>query len=106
MGILIFAVIVAVIVIVAAIIYGALVWGLVTYKFWYWFILPVFPTLPEISFIEAIGIMFFISLFKTAIQQSIKKEHTNEKITTISALVAPWVSLLLGYLFYSWFYII
>ena len=78
--------------------YEAISWGLVTWKFWYWFLLPVFPTLPAITFLQAVGLMFFISLFKAQPTQAIKKEYIDQTNTTVTQVIAPWVTLFVGWL--------
>jgi hypothetical protein len=91
-------VILAAIVFALALLYGSLSWGLVMYKFWYWFILPVFPSLPQITFVQAVGLMFFIGLFKGVETQVLKKEYKDETTASIAAIVAPWLTLVVGYL--------
>ena len=80
------------------ILYSTFSWGLVTYKFWYWFLLPIFPELPLLNFWQAVGIMFFISLFKSHSGEGIKSEYKDTTSHTISVLLAPWFTLLIGYL--------
>jgi len=84
----------------AAFIYNTLAWGLVLYKFWGWFILPVFVTLPVLTFIQALGLMFVISLFKNSTNQSIKKEYINEDVTLTLIFLSPWIILFFGWLAY------
>lgn len=72
-------------------------WGFVVWKFWYWFLLPVFPALPAITFIQAVGIMFFISLFKTTPSQTLKDDYINKQITTAMFILAPWIAFAAGW---------
>ena len=81
--------------------YDALCWGLVGYKFWYWFLLPIFPTLPAIVFWQAVGLMFFIALFKSA-GQVIKKEYKDENAQMLLTFILPWITLLCGWVTYAW----
>lgn len=81
-----------------AIAYSAFSWGLVLYKFWDWFVLPVFVTLPVLTLIQAVGLMFFISLFKTQPFQVMKNKYEKKNYATYLGLLAPWVSLFIGYL--------
>jgi hypothetical protein len=81
--------------------YDALAWGLVCWKFWYWFVLPVFPTLPEIAFWQAVGLMFFISLFKNTTQQVIKEEYRDNSTQMIMTFIVPWLALLMGYIVHA-----
>lgn len=79
-------------------IYSVLSWALVTYKFWYWFLIPVFPELPEITYTLAIGLTFFIGLF-ISIQPLIKNEFLDNSNKWVF-LLYPWITLLIGYLTY------
>jgi hypothetical protein len=85
-------------VVALALLYGAVSWGLVMYKFWYWFLLPVFPSLPQITFLHAVGLMFFIGLFKGVETQVLKKEYKDETSATLAALLAPWLTLIVGWI--------
>lgn len=78
--------------------YGAFAWGWVVYKFWYWFVLPVFTTLPELTLIQCIGLMMFISLFKSYPAQVIKTEYVNETAGNILQFILPPIILLIGWL--------
>lgn len=84
-------------------IYDALSWGLVMYKFWGWFVLPIFTTLPTITFVQAIGLIFFVGLFKSHfIGENIKDEYKkNTYGTAIVTIVMPWVTLIFGWLAYQ-----
>lgn len=87
-----------------AIVYGALTWGLVVSKFWVWFLLPVFPDLPAITFVQAIGLSLFIGLFHTVNTQVVQKEYKDETQGTILVVIAPWVTLGFGWIVHSiWF---
>jgi hypothetical protein len=79
-------------------VYGAISWGFVTYKFWYWFILPVFPTLPEIEFWQAVGLMFFISLFKGSGATNDNKTNKEKNTYLGTTIILPWLLLLLAYI--------
>jgi hypothetical protein len=48
----------------ALFVYSILVGGLIFDRLWYWFLLPVFPTLPHISFLQAVGLSVFTTLFR------------------------------------------
>lgn len=80
--------------------YFTLVWALVCFKFWYWFLLPVFPMVPHIAYAQAIGIMLFLGLFKNHHARKSEKDDTD----WVSAVVFPWLMLLIGYLFYCAIY--
>lgn len=78
------------------IIYVIYSYGVLTFYFYGWFILPVFTNLPHITLIQAMGISFFIGLFhgngKTKYKK-LEEEHDYWR------LVTPWIVLLIGYCF-------
>ena len=88
-------------IIIIGLVYDSLSWGLVGYKFWSWFLIPIFPTLPHIVFWQAVGLMFFIALFKSQ-GQVIKKQYRDENAQIGVAILLPWAMLLLGWLTYVW----
>lgn len=78
------------------IIYSSFSWGFVLFKFWYWFLLPVFTTLPSVDFYQAVGLMFFISLLKTkSFDTPIKDEYIISNIFT--QILAPLIVLVIGF---------
>lgn len=81
-----------------ALVYGVFAWGIVMYEFWYWFVLPVFPTLPHVTIVQCVGLMLFIGLFHTNIPQVIKKEYKDESMHNWMTVLAPPVALLVGWL--------
>lgn len=76
-------------------IYSAFAWGFVLYKLYGWFLMPVFTTLPVITFTQAVGIMLFLRLFKST--DSKEKKIGDQKIKSETnwglALSAPWIVL-------------
>lgn len=82
----------------AMIAYDSFTWGLVTWKFWMWFVLPVFPTLPLITFLQAVGLSMFIGLFKNQISQQVKKEYVDQSSTLTLTLLIPWLVLICGWI--------
>lgn len=100
-GILVFALVLSI-----GILYNSLSWGVVLWCFWDWFLLPVFPTLPPLTFWHAVGLMFVIDLFKNQVfppSPTFKPEFITDdgkKNQTIALYVAPWIVLLIGYLMY------
>jgi hypothetical protein len=81
-------------------IYDTLSWGLVLYKFWGWFVLPVFTTLPVLTFTQALGLMFVVGLFKSHFAgENIKDEYKKDKYSqTIVLFILPWLTLIFGWL--------
>lgn len=96
------AAIIIIAIILGLFLYDTLAWGLVLFKFWGWFMLPVFVTLPALTFIQALGLMFVIGLFKNHNTQFIKKKYKDETLSN-TYLYMPWVTLGLGWLAYVLF---
>lgn len=88
--------------IVVLFLYDTLAWGLVLFKFWGWFVLPVFVALPALSFVQALGLMFVIGLFKNHNTQLIKKEYKVDNMDWLM-WVMPWATLFFGWLAYVLF---
>ena len=98
----IFVVIVFVVVVVGLLVYSTVSWGVVLFKFWGWFVLPVFVTLPTLTFVQALGLMFVIGLFHNQLAtHEIKDEYKkNKNGQSLQFIIAPWITLLIGYLAY------
>lgn len=84
--------------------YSVFSWGFVLFKFWYWFLIPVFITAPQVSYLQAVGLMFILTFFKSVSRTDlvIKDEYIDKKkkkITGFIVYLLPWISLGLGYLF-------
>ena len=77
--------------------------GYIVYKFWGWFILPVFPFLPIITIIQGIGIGMFISLFGRDTTVYLKDEYQSESAKYMIG-IKPFIVLLVGYLVHIIFY--
>jgi hypothetical protein len=86
------------------VLYSGFAWGFVCYHFWYWFLLPIFPNLPQVTFLQCVGLLFFISLFKNNSSVQIKKEFQDNPSTFLTLILAPWMALLVGYFFRSLIY--
>jgi hypothetical protein len=85
--------------IAVVVIYNSLSWGFVCYKFYGWFVLPIFTQLPSIAFWQAVGLMFFISLFHNHSSIALKKEFEDSSQTITLAVISPWVLFIIGYFF-------
>lgn len=89
----------AIVIIPALLIYHSMSWGYVMYKFWYWFLLPVFPNMPHIVFWQAVGLYLFTSFFKNhATTPSIKDEFIESDNSRLMSLLYPWLTILIGLL--------
>jgi hypothetical protein len=79
--------------------YSTFTWALVVYKYYYWFVLPLFTDLPAIDYKQAIMLVFILSLFKTHSTVSIKKEYKDETDAWVYLILLPWISLFMGWIF-------
>lgn len=77
------------------IVYNSFSWGFVLFKFWGWFIVPVFTTLPLITFWQAVGLMFVVALFHGKHLTPKEYDKTNAAVTV---LLGPWLTLFVGWL--------
>lgn len=83
------------------ILYSSFSWAYVLLIFWSWFILPVFPQLPEITFYQALGLYLFTTFFKnhyyTPFNKKFEKENVDNNIKYTVMFLGPWLTLLIGY---------
>ena len=86
--------------VVGLLIYGSFVWGFVCMKFYYWFVLPVFPDLPHITFYHAVGLFIFIGLFRIheSKTKTLDGAEIKEETNWVLSLILPWVVLGAAYL--------
>lgn len=93
-----------VVLLVLAFIWSIFSWGYVCWKFWYWFVIPVFPTLPHISWLQAAGLMFFISLFKGSPAQFIKEDYVVKHGANWMSALLPIITFIVGWLAFRIFF--
>jgi hypothetical protein len=93
--------IIVVAIIAGIFLYDTLAWGWVLFKFWGWFVLPVFVAVPALTFIQALGLMFVIGLFKNHTPSTIKKQYRDDNSWLLFA--TPWFTLFFGWLAYVLF---
>ncbi|MFW6281290.1 MAG: hypothetical protein ACOC1O_00660 [bacterium] len=74
--------------------------ALVVYKFWEWFLIPIFGSVvPQISYVASLGVAMFLILFKS--HDPLIKRNKFEDLDTnvkIAIFLKPWVVLGIGYL--------
>jgi len=87
-----------------ALAWGAFAWGFVLYKFWQWFLLPVFPTLPHISISQAVGLMIVVQLFDKNIPQVFDDEFLNTDKKNYFDIISPIIAFVFGWI--VWFFLI
>ncbi len=86
-------------------VYNAFAWGWVAYKFWYWFLIPVFPMVPHVTFVQVVGLLFFTVFFKSNLVAGYKgklNKTTEIKLESdtnwIGTLITPWFTLFIAWL--------
>jgi len=87
-----------------AFVWSVFSWGYVCWKFWYWFVLPVFPALPHITWLQAAGLIFFISLFKVSPSQLMKEDYVVKNGAGWMNAGLPIVTFIVGWLAYVLFF--
>jgi hypothetical protein len=85
--------------------YSIFSWGYVSFQFYDWFVLKYYPNLPHFTIYQFIGFSFLISTFiRYTGNSDIKDEYKEKKGTRyVIAILNPWLTLLLGYLYLCWF---
>lgn len=81
---------------IIVILYIYLLGGLAVSKLYEWFIMPLSPNLPRITYAMGIGIMMFASLFRH--EKVFKKDVMEEKQTALITLFKYPSALLFGYI--------
>lgn len=83
--------------------YDAASWGWVFFKFYHWFVLPVYVGIADVTFAQSVGLVMFLTLFKTwaYTKEEVKDDEKVKKIS--AALLRPWLVLLTGYIVKCWF---
>jgi hypothetical protein len=76
--------------------YSTFTWGLVLQKFYSWFIDPLFSYFPRIDYVQAMGMMLFISLFNAGDYRPVKTDELEDYI--IFKVFAPWTVLFSGWI--------
>lgn len=83
--------------------YDCIAWGTVAWYAWAWFVIPIFPNLPTLTWPEALGLMFFMSLFGRKRGTNIKDEFKDD-FSKFAPWVAPWVALVIGFILHLFIY--
>lgn len=92
-----------IIIVALALSYFLLTIGLVLFKFYYWFALPVFTNLPHITYLQCVGLVVFLGVLKGNYTSELKEEYykytAKEKLAGL--LVAPWIGLFVGWIIHN-----
>ena len=79
--------------------YSTFSWGYVSYMFYGWFIHPIFPTLPDFTYIQFAGFLLFLHVLLPKHTHVVKQEYRDQENEWIVILLTPWLSLFFGWLF-------
>jgi hypothetical protein len=83
-------------------IYNVYMQGWVIIDYWNWFLLPVFPELKIITFVEAIYVSTFINLFKNVTRDNyndtFKAKYIDESSKYVYMIITPLVFISIGWL--------
>jgi hypothetical protein len=78
---------------VIMIIIGTLVSGFMLFKLWAWFVLPVFESLPQMTFSQSVGLSLFLTIV------FYRNPHTTKEEQDFSELIGKFLAGLLLYIF-------
>lgn len=80
--------------------HGIFVGGLLVFKYYFWFLLPVFGGLPQISYWQAIGLSAFLYLFQQvrAMDLGLQEDMNKKDVVKYGGFLIPWLVLGLGWL--------
>lgn len=80
-------------------------YSFVAMKFYGWFVLPFFPNLPHFTVNHFIGFGLFLGVLIRSGSggYKIKDEYRDKNTEHFNMIVLPWVSLLIGYIFHTFF---
>lgn len=76
------------------VLYSSFSWGYVATIISAWFIIPLFPQMPVLTWLQFAGIGFFINCFVHKSSTSIKKEYKDSSGDYITTFLSPWLTLL------------
>ena len=81
--------------------YGIFAYGYVGSVMWVWFVMNLFPTAPAITWLQAAGLSLLVSFFtRDHLYKKIDPDQStmDKVLTPIVPTVAPWITLLMGYI--------
>jgi len=84
---------------IIVLIYGPLVWGLIAHKLYIWYILPIFPEAPHLTYWNWVAILIFLSALKSHRVNAKEKSEEQKNKETLILVVYPWITLLFSWLF-------
>ena len=85
--------------------YNAFAWGYVSSIIYTWFIIPIFPETPVLTWMQLAGIMFLVNCFvHNTTTNYIKKDYKDETTGLILGLISPWFTLFFAWIFKTFIY--
>jgi hypothetical protein len=92
----------------AFILYSVFSYAFVADIYWDWFIRSNFANVPNLTFLQFIGLMSMKSIFfhNTPTSDRIKDEYKKDNKVSwlLQVILMPWLGLLTGWLVKSWFF--
>lgn len=88
------AIILLVVIILGFLLYKTFAWGYVVHKAYYWLLMPLFDTLPDLTFMQVSMVMLIWFGIRGSNSSSEDKQEA-----AIGEFIAPWV-----FLFITWFF--
>lgn len=74
--------------------YSSFSWGYVATIIANWFIISLSLEFPQFTWLQYVGVVFFVGCFVCGGLKEIKKEYKDENMTWINIILAPWLTLL------------
>lgn len=81
------------------VLYTSFAWGYVASILYIWFILPIFPNAPELTWIQLASIMIFLNCFIKVSKTHIKEEYEDNSAQWTNMILNPWLTLLGAWIF-------
>ncbi len=78
--------------------YNSLAWGLVTYKFYHWFGMALFP-LPDLDYWQCVTLGLFLTIFKSHTTIHLKDEFKDKTSEYSHMILDTWIVLFIGWIF-------
>lgn len=91
-------------VVITITVYGAFSWGYVAYKFYYWFVFPLWEGLPQYQITQFVGILLFVNVLTHKEYPQISEEFKDMRLTYLSMFFGPWLTLFLGWVIYGLYF--
>jgi hypothetical protein len=73
-------------------------WAVVAHNFYYWFLIPILPNVPQLTYFNVLGLMLLLYAFlpKNLIINNFASEDEIMSVR-VSLIFNPWIVLSIGY---------